>query len=73
MGGKKFKLLSDHITWDVATDRYNALRTEYYEMSKVAIAEVDLSPSQYDIFSNVLSWKPANIFIKSSASSCVKI
>ena len=43
MGGKKFKLLSDHITWDVATDRYNALRTEYYEMSKVAIAEAKIA------------------------------
>ena len=33
---RKFSLLGDEITWDVATDRYNSLRADYYVMSQEA-------------------------------------
>lgn len=33
---RKFSFLGDEITWDVATDRYNSLRADYYVMSQEA-------------------------------------
>ena len=36
MDGRKFDLLGSGITWDIATDRYNSLRADYYLVSQDA-------------------------------------